>query len=132
MNQMKKPSLAGPIKKQFQALSVLILLAVIFSSKVGFAQPAAQPVAQPIQIHPGALALGENTIADVAQAAAPAVVNVEVAFETTIAKLPVVKGGQTNPFNEKVPQNTNPTKGFAPKVVGSGLVVRPDGYIVTN
>jgi serine protease Do len=126
MQEKKKAGLPGQSNSQLYACGLLLLfLALGFSIKVVFAQGGSQP----LPTHP-LLALGENTIADIAQSAAPAVVNVEVAFEATNPK-PVVKGGQGNPFNEKVPQSV-PKPGYLPKVVGSGLVVRPDGYIVTN
>jgi len=128
MQEKKKASLPGRNHSRLKASGLLLLLvAVVFSDKVVFAQGGSQPA----PTHP-LLALGENTIADIAQSAAASVVNVEVAFEATSPKA-VVKGGQGNPFNEKAPPSQPvPKPGYLPKVVGSGLVVRPDGYIVTN
>jgi serine protease Do len=129
MKQMKKSSLESVSIGRFHASGPLLvcLVAIFFVGKVGFAQPGPQPT---VQVRPG-LSIGENTVADVAQAAAPSVVNVEVAFQSTIPK-PVVKGGQGNPFNEKAPPQASSKPGLLPKVIGSGLIVRADGYIVTN
>jgi len=128
MTQKKKASLPGVTIGQSRASKLLVisLVAILFGN-VAFAQPGTQPTS--VQVRPG-LSIGENTVADIAQAAGPAVVNVEVAYETPTLK-PVVKGGQSNPFNEKA---TGPSQkpSFLPKVIGSGLIVRPDGYIVTN
>src|SRR5271168_2386405 len=98
MTQKKKASLPGVTIGQSRASKLLVisLVAILFGN-VAFAQPGTQPTS--VQVRPG-LSIGENTVADIAQAAGPAVVNVEVAYETPTLK-PVVKGGQSNPFNEK-------------------------------
>lgn len=87
-----------------------------------------------------ALTFGPETIADLAEKAAPAVVNIEVDFEIDDSVgLPGLSGlplfgfdkfdfffnGKRMPkgFKEAIGQRRN---------TGSGFLVRPDGYIVTN
>jgi serine protease Do len=89
-----------------------------------------------------------NTIADIAEAVAPAVVNIEVEQEVQSASLP---NGIELPFGN-LPfgnmefffngQRVTPGPGGKGKVVprapraaknsGSGVIIRPDGYILTN
>jgi len=91
--------------------------------------------------------ISSNTIADIAQAVAPAVVNIDVKeevaqrvmtmpdFESLFGNVPFqffYNGQQVNP-NEKQAPNTIPRM---PKVerkdTGSGFIIRSDGYILTN
>lgn len=78
--------------------------------------------------------LGENRIAEIAAAAAPSVVNVETN--------PAVSGSQAeskqpftlNPFvkpNPSVPGGIQQRR-FHPLASGSGLIVRSNGYVITN
>ncbi|HEY9792280.1 MAG TPA: trypsin-like peptidase domain-containing protein [Candidatus Obscuribacterales bacterium] len=94
-------------------------------------------------------ALGPNTIADMAQAAAPAVVNIDVSESSAGQSFPGISGlppgfefffnGQRmNPFgngggggDRGVTPHGNEHK-FEKRDTGSGFIVRPDGYIVTN
>lgn len=91
--------------------------------------------------------LGPNSIADIAAAAAPAVVNIDVS--ETSSGVPFSMGGfggfpdmqffyNGKPINPKdiFGGGGNPRANGAPKYekrdTGSGFIVRPDGYIVTN
>jgi len=94
-------------------------------------------------------ALGPNTIADMAQAAAPAVVNIDVSESSAGQSFPGISGlppgfefffnGQRmNPFgngggggDRGGTPHGNEHK-FEKRDTGSGFIVRPDGYIVTN
>jgi len=92
-------------------------------------------------------ALAPNTIADIAQAASPAVVNIEVDQPITVPNIPLFQipfGDMPyNPnfeffFNGQRVQPPNMGKPGEPPPVrkrhhmGSGLIIRPDGYILTN
>jgi serine protease Do len=97
-------------------------------------------------------ALAPNTIADIAQAASPAVVNIEVNQAITRPNIPLFQfpfGDLPNSpnfqyfFNGKPvkpdsnrPNSPNPSPNQSPKFerhnTGSGFVVRPDGYLLTN
>jgi serine protease Do len=122
-----------------------IMLAASFSCSA--LSPALQP-AQAADAGAVLATLGPNTIADIASNAAPAVVNIEVtqaAKNGSVAGIPNFFGdlpdGMQFFFNG---QKVSPRElfgggagGAAPKMpqrqdTGSGFIVRPDGYIVTN
>jgi serine protease Do len=91
--------------------------------------------------------LAPNTIADIAQAASPAVVNIEVDQTISASNIPFfqIPFGDL-PYNPNFefffngqrvhPPNLNRRGGPSPMPrhynMGSGFIVRPDGYILTN
>lgn len=95
--------------------------------------------------------LGPTTIADIAQAAAPAVVNIEVEASTAqnlpfMGNMPDLPGFQFFFNGQKMspkdiaggapgaatPGGANKLPRFKSRDTGSGFIVRPDGFIVTN
>lgn len=98
----------------------------------------AEAVVQPIQ---------SNTVADIAEAVAPAVVNIEVNQEVSQASFPMMQmpfgmpfgnfdfyfnGQKVNPRPGKPGQGAPNTPKFEKHNTGSGFIARADGYIVTN
>ncbi len=72
--------------------------------------------------------LGPTTIADVAQAVAPAVVLIEV--EKTVPAQKIIAGPNAQMFNMWFNQPFGITR--PNKEMGSGFIIRPEGYILTN
>ncbi len=84
--------------------------------------------------------LGANAVADIAEKTAPCVVNIEVDQETAagpIINMPLQMPGMEFFFNgQRMNPGPNGRIQGGPKLErhnsGSGFVVRPDGYILTN
>lgn len=76
-------------------------------------------------------ALGENRIADVAFLAAPCVVNIESITKAAPILKPDIQSFRLSPFSNPRPFADT---GHVPRplATGSGLIVRSDGYVVTN
>lgn len=121
---------------------VLLSLTLLLSGGlVFFGGMPASAVIKPIE---------SNTIADIAESIAPAIVNIEVNQEVSQANIPLFNMPFGMPFGnmdfyfngQKVtpsPDKQAPNSPGAPGVprlekrnTGSGFIVRPDGYIVTN
>jgi len=80
------------------------------------------------------LALGENTIADIAQNANQSVVNIDTSSSVTVSDSPFM-GGQNFGFffgpGGQDPSEQMPRK-FQRLGAGTGVIYRQDGYILTN
>jgi serine protease Do len=80
--------------------------------------------------------LGPNTIADIAQAVAPSVVSIDVDQKLQSASLPDNPGNMFEFFfnGRRVPGGRGgaPFPGFHGQNMGSGFIIRPNGYILTN
>jgi serine protease Do len=122
-------------KQNRKSILFISLLTVTLSNSFLFNTYTAQ--ATPIAIQ-------SNTIADLAEAIAPAVVNIEV---NQIITQPVMPFGnfdfffngqrvnpQQQPQNKSAPGNPNtpPAPHYEKRNAGSGFIVQQDGYIVTN
>jgi serine protease Do len=137
-----------------QALPAFRLSVLIFAAAVplciGLSGEAGSALAQDNIAAPAAAVqvLGRNTIADIAEKVAPAVVNIEMDSVGGAAGVPgnfkfyfngkEVKPGEQGPFGKPggmpgMPQfQINPGGGGHVQNAGSGVIVRPDGYILTN
>jgi serine protease Do len=108
----------------------------------GFPSSSLPPIAEPPKVAAptpiqaaitSSMPLGPSTIADIAQAVAPAVVSIEVAQKAPQNATPDYP---TNPFQFFF-NGMGGNVPFAPRLhggqnMGSGFILRPDGYIVTN
>jgi S1-C subfamily serine protease len=155
----EKAGLAGSFLA-LAAISYVIGLTVNAGGLIAKAQDhlaKPQAIAQTIDATPGGknaalLSLGENTIADMAEKVAPAVVNIEVDQKVNSPLVSMPSFGVPGMPQGETPfgnfeffyngQRVNPNGGGGapgkamPKIerhnTGSGFIVKPDGYIVTN
>lgn len=85
-------------------------------------------------LHPSNIVLGENTIADIAAAGAPSVVNINT---TTSLSLPVTSFQLGLPFPGfefffSPGLEAFSSKKFESRNTGSGVIIKSNGYILTN
>jgi serine protease Do len=118
------------LTKNLLALSVSVSTVALSALCVSPLCPSAQAADSASVV----TALGPNTIADIAQAAAPAVVNIEATVPHAGMDLGALgafqfffNGQQIDPSMRDRMQ-----KQFEEPQTGTGFIVRPDGYIVTN
>jgi len=83
------------------------------------------------------LLLAENTIADIAKEAADSVVNINITSSITVTDSPfdiygLPSGSPFNFFFGGQSGDQPHQRKFEREGIGSGLIVRPDGYILTN
>lgn len=140
-----------PKNKTFNiGLSIILLapLAILQSAPMALAQnnEEAAKVAAPspaVSALTSTMPLAPNTIADIAQMVAPAVVNIEVNLTGPKMNMTGMPGfpGFNSPFEfffngQRVTPNQMqkgvPMPQIQPHNTGSGFVIRSDGYILTN
>ncbi len=73
--------------------------------------------------------LGPSTIADIAEAVAPSVVTIDVSQKVANTPTPDYP---SNPFQFFFNPNMLMPRSRSAQNMGSGFIIRPDGYIVTN
>jgi Do/DeqQ family serine protease len=80
------------------------------------------------------LLLAENTIADIAKETADSVVNINITSSITITDSPFDLNGTRSPFDFFFGQGGEQPhqRKFEKEGIGSGLILRSDGYILTN
>jgi serine protease Do len=121
------------------------------SSSSSFSSRAGALLAATSSIGTAPIALNSHTIVDIAESAAPSVVNIEVVRHDERAMgnpIPfnldpsnplggnqffLYNGRRFYPFSEQLVPMPKPAPGSKkPDAVGSGMVIREDGYILTN
>lgn len=83
------------------------------------------------------LALGENSIADIAASAVQSVVNIDTRTRVTLPDSPFQFGSPFGGFDfffgpEMQPFDARPQRRYESQGTGSGVIIKPDGYILTN
>jgi len=125
--------------KKVRLFDLLMSLVVCLSLWPSFTAPVARA---------SLTALAPNTIADIAQAASPAVVNIEVNQAITRPNIPLFQfpfgdlpnnpnfeyffNGKPVKPNSNRPDTPSPSPKLEQRNTGSGFIVRPDGYLLTN
>jgi len=125
-------------KQNQKEILIISLLAAVLSVSYFTFEPVARASSIPIQ---------SNTVADLAESVAPAVVNIEVNQEISQPVMPFMNlpfgnfdfffnGQRVNPQPgpKAAPgsSNTPPAPRYERHNAGSGFIVQQDGYIVTN
>jgi serine protease Do len=108
----------------------------IFPSKTPQVVSSAAPTKALVEPHPDALAL-QDSFANVVEAVQPAVVNISAVQITRIQENPhEFYYGDPNEFFRRffggTPSRPAPPREYRSEGTGSGVIIDPDGYILTN
>ncbi len=95
---------------------------------------ATAPLSSGVSVPPAALAFGPKTIANIATEANKSVVNIDTASTYTVSESPMMRQFDFfgNSFGFGFPEQQEIPRQFQRRGAGTGVIIRPNGLILTN
>ncbi len=126
------PVLAGGIAIGIALSAAFFAGHQMWPTPSGLPSPQAAPIAQSAAPTGAFLSMAENTIADMASKASESVVNIDISKSVSLPG-----SSFHSPFQFFFGEGNDPSQGQAPRKFqqhgsGSGVIVRQDGFILTN
>jgi S1-C subfamily serine protease len=130
---LDKRNRLGKIEASSAVVGLIFGLVIASSYYAGKLNPEAPPTTSSVTQTPGAMLTGSNMVADIASQAGRCVVNIDTAQVIAIPNIPlgldpfeIFGFGHSGAFRQVQPEV------IQQRGVGTGVIIRADGYILTN